>query len=107
MKTRLKTAHEEDYISGDIKKTFGILFNYSISTNIDNTADIERMDSYVYVFNPKTARYTFFNTIIDMINSQLYGDEKIKRAYMDEWEFDEYYDAPFIEGTFGEKLNWI
>lgn len=98
MKTRLKTAHEEEYSFGEINKIFGVLLNYSDEDNWK--------DSYIYVFNPKSARYTFFNTIVDMINSQLYGDEKIKRAYMDELEFDEYFDSP-MEGTFKEKLNWV
>ncbi len=99
MKTKLKTAHEEEYSYGEVKKIFGVLLNYS-------DEDETWKDSFVYVFNPKTTRYTFFHTIVDLINSQLYGDEKIIRAYMDEEEFDEYYDKP-IEGGFKEKLVWV
>ena len=44
--------------------------------------------------------------MIDMIDYLLYGDKKIKTAYMNEEDFDEYYDAEFIEGVFAEKLKW-
>lgn len=99
MKTYLRTAHEEEYGEGDKRRTLGVLLNYS-DTN-------SRVNSFVYVFNHKSMRYSFFNTIVDMVDSLLYGDEKIKRAYMDEVEFDKFYDAPFIVGTFAEKLTWI
>jgi hypothetical protein len=97
MKTYLKTVHEEEYSSSEIKRTFGVLLNYSDDWK----------DSLIYVFNHKSLRYTFFNTMIDMINSQLYGDEKIKRAYMEEKDFDAYFDAEFIDGKFIDKLTWF
>ncbi len=94
MKTKIKTAHEEEY--SDNSRTLGILLNYSI------TGDWK--DSLIYVY--REGMYIFFNTIIDMIDYLLYGDNKVKRAYMDEESFDLYYDAEFIEGTFTEKLTW-
>jgi hypothetical protein len=100
MKTALKTAHEEEYGEADKRRTLGVLLNYSVE-------DGSRVDSFVYIFNHKSVRYTFFNSIVEMIDSHFYGDEKVKRAYMDEAIFDEYYDAPFIVGAFKEKLVWI
>lgn len=96
MKTYIKTAHEEEY--SDKSRTLGVLLNYSDEDNWK--------DSLVYVFNHERAGYIFFNTIVDMIDYLLYGDKKIKCAYMNEEEFDQYYDADFIEGTFTEKLTW-
>lgn len=94
MKTRIKTAHEEEY--SDNSRTLGVLLNYS-------TTD-DWKDSLIYVY--REGMYIFFNTIVDMIDYLLYGDNKVKRAYMDEETFDSYYDAEFIEGTFIEKLTW-
>jgi hypothetical protein len=44
--------------------------------------------------------------MVDMFDYILYGEDKMKRAYMTEEEFDRYYDAEFIEGAFTEKLKW-
>lgn len=94
MKTRLRTAHEEEY--SDKSRTLGVLLNYSIDT--------EWKDSLTYIY--RDGMYIFFNTIIDMIDYLLYGENKIKRAYMEEEEFDQYYDAESIDGAFTEKLKW-
>jgi hypothetical protein len=94
MKTHIKTVHEEEY--SDKSRTLGVLLNYS---------DLDKWkDSLVYIY--RDGMYIFFNTIIDMIDYLLYGENKMKRAYMDEEEFDKYYDDDFIEGTFSEKLKW-
>ena len=41
-----------------------------------------------------------------MIDFQFYGYEKIKRAYLTEEDFDNFYDSEFIEGSFNDKLKW-
>jgi hypothetical protein len=51
--------------------------------------------------------YIFFDTIIEMLDYLLYGEVKMKRAYIEEQDFDELYDAHDIDGKFGEKLSWI
>lgn len=100
MKTRIKTAHEEVITQGEKNKTIGVLLNYSFETN-----DNDWKESFMYVYNK--GMYIFFDTIIEMINYLLYGETNMKRAYIKEEEFDEYYDAEFIDSTFKEKLNWI
>jgi hypothetical protein len=94
MRTKLKTAHEEEY--SDKSRIIGVLLNYSI--------DDDWKDSLIYLYRKNT--YIFFNTIIDTIDYLLYGDNKVKRAYMEEKDFDNYWDAEYIEGTFTEKLKW-
>jgi len=97
MKTHIKTAHEEEY--SDKSRTLGVLLNFS--------SEIEHegwKDSYVYIY--RDGMYIFFNTMIDMVDYLLYGENKMKRAYMTEENFDQYYDAEFIEGAFTEKLMW-
>lgn len=94
MKTKIKTAHEEEY--SDNSRTLGVLLNYSIAD--------DWKDSLVYIY--REGMYIFFNTIVDMIDYLLYGDNKVKRAYMDEEEFDSYYDAEYVDGSFSEKLKW-
>ena len=96
METKLKTIHEEEY--SDKSKIIGVLLNYS---PIDDWKE-----SFIYVFQNET--YIFFNTIVDMVEYTFYGvDSKVKRAYMEEKEFDEYFDSEFIEGKFLDKLKWI
>jgi len=97
METRLKTAHEEQYSDGS--RTLGVLLNYDVNS--------DWKESLVYIFTEKTKIYTFFNTIIDMIDFSMYEDKKIHRAYMEEKEFDQYYDATIIDGIFAEKLKWL
>lgn len=95
MKTRIKTAHEEEY--SNKSRTLGVLLNYS---SIE-----EWKDSLIYIY--RDGMYIFFNTMIDMIDYLLYGDNKIKRAYMDEETFDSYYDAESIDGKFSDILKWL
>jgi hypothetical protein len=97
MKTQIKTIHEEQY--SDNSKTIGVLYNYSLDAD-----QKEFKDSLTYMYREGT--YVFFNTIIDLIDYILYSEKKMKRAYMTEEEFDQYYDAPYIEGKFSEKLKW-
>jgi hypothetical protein len=97
METHIKTIHEEAYSDGS--RTLGILLNFSSGIKNDDWKD-----SLIYIYHDKM--YIFFNTMIDMIDYLLYGDKKIKTAYMNEEDFDEYYDAEFIEGVFAEKLKW-
>jgi len=97
MKTYIKSVHEEEY--SDKSRTLGILLNFSTEIENDNWKE-----SFVYIY--KSGMYIFFETIIDMIDYLLYGEHKIKTAYMEEDEFDKYYDADFINGTFNEKLKW-
>jgi hypothetical protein len=98
MKTHIKTIHEEEYSDGS--RTLGILLNFSSEIEHANVWK----DSFIYIYHDKM--YIFFNTMIDMIDYLLYGDKKVKTAYMDEEDFDEYYEAEFIEGVFAEKLSW-
>jgi len=100
MKTRLKTAHEEQYSDGS--KTLGVLFNYSFEVEHDGWKE-----SFIYIFNHEKNMYIFFNTMVDVFDYMLYGEDKMKRAYMEEDEFDSYYDAPYIEGKFGDLLKWV
>jgi len=99
MKTHIKTAHEEEYRQGDTKKTIGVLFNYSSDVEHDGWKE-----SFAYIY--KEGMYIFFDTIIEMIDYLLYGEKKMKRAYMEEVEFDKLYDISYINGKFGEQLVW-
>jgi len=102
MITHIKTAHEEQYSDGS--RTLGILFNYS--------SEVEHEDwkeSFAYMFREteEEGMYVFFDTMFDLFSFILYGEDKMKRAYMCEEDFDSYYDAPYIEGSFSEKLKWV
>ena len=101
MITHIREVHSEEYSDGS--RTLGILLNHSIDVN-DNWSE-----SFVYLFREteKGGMYIFFNTMVDMFDYMLYGEDKMKRAYMTDEEFEEYCDAPEIEGTFSEKLKWI
>jgi hypothetical protein len=96
MKTQITSVHEEQYSDGS--RTLGVLFNYS------ETVDFK--ESFIYIYH--NGRYIFFDTMIDMMNYLLYGNRNnsVKRAYMDEDEFDALYDADYINGKFSEKLIW-
>jgi len=98
MKTVLKTIHEEKY-PGD-NKSIGIIINFSGEFLDPN----EFSESFVYIYNKGI--YIIFDTMIDMFDYLLNGDIKTRRAYIEELEYDRYYDNPF-EGKFGEKLEWI
>ena len=97
METYLKTTHEEQYSDGS--KTLGVLMNYDKDENFK--------ESFVYIFNHEKKMYIFFNTMIDMFDYMLYGDVKMKRAYMEEQEFDTFYDSNYIGGKFTEHLIWV
>lgn len=99
MKTKIKTIHEEEYSQNDKKRIIGILSNYSIEDNVPF------QEGLMYTY--KDGIYIFFNTIVEMINYLLYGESKMKRAYMEEKEFDKYYDSNYINGAFNEYLTWI
>lgn len=95
MKTKIKTIHEEGL--SDNTKNIGVLINYS--------PDHNWFESYIYLYN--NMNYIFFETI-DGLNMYLfYMDKKIKRAYMEEKEFDGLYDMEELDGKFGEKLEWV
>lgn len=94
MKTYITTAHEEDY--SDNSRTLGVLLNYDENFN--------RLDSLLYVYRKNI--YVFFNTIIDMNDYLLYGNDKMQRAYLTEEQFDAYFDAPYINGKFADNLKW-
>lgn len=94
MKTRIKTIHEEEYSDGS--RTLGMLINYS---SIE-----EWHESFVYVYREDT--YIFFQTIVEMIDYLLYSDKNIRRAYLEEEVFDEYYDKD-IDGKFSDILEWL
>lgn len=97
MKTRIKTIHEEEY--SDKSRTLGVLLNYDANPDYKDWKD-----SYIYIY--RDGMYIFFTTMIDMVDYLLYGEKKMKRAYMTEEEFDQYFDAEFIGGSFNEKLKW-
>ena len=103
MITHIQTAHEEQYSDGS--RTLGVLLNYS--------SEVEHEDwkeSFIYIFREiegEGGMYVFFNTMVDMFDYILYGEDKMKRAYMEEEEFDGYYDASYIEGPFIDKLKWV
>lgn len=97
MKTQIKTIHEEEY--SDNSRTLGVLLNFSSEIEYESWKD-----SLIYIYHD--GMYIFFNTIVEMIDYLLYGESKMKRAYMSEDEFDKYYDAKFIEGKFTEILKW-
>ena len=92
MKTFITTAHEEEYSNKG--RTLGVLLNFDENHN--------RVDSLLYTYNKNM--YVFFNTIIDMNDYILYGDNRVKRAYLSEDDFDVFYDAPHIEGKFAMTL---
>ena len=98
MKTRIKSTHEEVYAQNDSKRTIGILYNYAIDDDNDWS------ESFVYIY--KGGMYIFFNTIIEMVDYLLYGELKMNRAYMEEKEYDNYYDADNIDDKFNNKLTW-
>lgn len=93
------TVHEETYSDG---RTLGVLANFDLDKNM------ERIDSFVYLFRETEmgGMYVFFETIVDMNDYILYGDKKVKRAYMKEVDFDELYDKTQLDSKFSEHLKW-
>jgi hypothetical protein len=100
MRTKLKSAHEEQYSDGS--KTLGIIFNYSLEVENDGWKE-----SFAFIFNHENNMYIFFDTMFDMFNYLLNGVYNIRCAYMEEDEYDSYYDAPYIEDKFANILKWI
>jgi hypothetical protein len=99
MKTKLKSVHNEE--RSDNSETIGVVLNHSLEND-------GWQDSLIFVFNHKRLMYTFFNTIVDMVDFHLYGaGSKVKTARMNEEEYDAYYDAEFIDGKFNDKLTWL
>jgi hypothetical protein len=96
MKTYIRTVHAEEYSDGS--KTLGILLNHD---------EENYKESFPYIYNHKNTMYIFFNTMVDLFDYLLYGESKMKRAYMEEFEFDNLYDADFINGKFNEELTWV
>ena len=95
MITKIKTIHEEQYSDGS--RTLGVLLNYS---SID-----EWHESLIYVY--REGMYIFFNTMVEMIDYVLYSDKRVKRAYLEEDKFDQYYDSDVIDGKFSDVLEWL
>jgi hypothetical protein len=95
MITFLNTVHEETYSDGD--RTLGVLMNYNEEENFK--------DCYIYVY--RSGMYIFFNTMVELYDYLLNGESGMLRAYMEEQEFDEYYDAECLDGKFGDALKWI
>lgn len=96
MKTRLKSVHEEKSLDG--RYTFGVVLN-------DNDEGFK--ECFIFIFEHSRNMYTFFDTIIDMIDFMFYREDKKKRAYMSDEEFDTYHDVQYIEGKFSEILKWV
>jgi hypothetical protein len=95
LKTYLNTVHEEKYSDGD--RTLGVLLNYNDQNNFK--------ESFIYVY--REGMYIFFDTMIEMAEYLLYGEKKMKRAYVTEADFDNLYDAQFLNGKFSEILKWV
>lgn len=95
MKTYIKTGHEEEYSNGN--RTLGILVNTDQNNN--------RIDSLAYIYRDEM--YIFFDTMIDMMDYLLYGDRKVKRAYISELDFDVLFDVEYLDTQFTEKLTWV
>lgn len=93
MMTTITTPHEEEY--SDKSRIIGILINWGDKN--------EKLDSFVYVYSRNV--YIVFNTIMDMNEYLLYGDNKVNRAYLAEDDFDKLYDSP-MDGLFKDQLKW-
>jgi len=94
MKTRIITAHEEEY--SNKSRTLGVLLNLDMEGR--------RVDSLLYVY--RNNMYIFFQTIMEMNDYLLYGETKAKRAYITEEDFDLLWDASYLNGKFAENLTW-
>ncbi|MFA5207088.1 MAG: hypothetical protein WC428_00160 [Candidatus Paceibacterota bacterium] len=44
--------------------------------------------------------------MVDLFDYLLYGESKMKRAYLEEIEFDNIYDADYVDGKFIDILKW-
>lgn len=100
MKTRIKTAHEEEVVQNGMKKRYiGVLVNYSV----DQT-DKTFSDSFAYYHFDEM--YVIFNTIVEMLDYIYYSEKRMFRAYLTEEDFDKMYDTQYIDGTFKDVLTW-
>jgi hypothetical protein len=100
MTTHIREIHNEKFSDG--RYTIGILLNYS--------SEIEHegwKETFAFVFEHERNMYTFYETIFDMLNFLLYREDKMKRAFMSDEEFEGYCDAPYIEDTFSSHLSWV
>jgi hypothetical protein len=104
MITHIKEVHTEQYSNGS--RTLGVLLNYEV-TNSNEHNDFK--ESFVYMFRETEdgGMYVFFNTMFDMWSFMLYSEDKMKRAYMSEADYDKLFDAPHIDGKFTNKLVWV
>lgn len=93
--SHIKTPHEETYSDG---RTLGVLINYDIN--------YKKIDSFIYLYRQESETYVFFETIVEMNDYLLYGDNKVKKAYMKEEEFDKLFDYNF-KGVFKDYLNFV
>lgn len=100
MYTYITTTHEEQYSDGS--RTLGMLLNYEVNGE-ENGGEIANKESFTYIY--REGMYIFFNTMVDLFDYLLYGEDKMKRAYMTEEEFDSHYDNP-INGKFNDLLKW-
>lgn len=93
-------THEETYSDG---RTLGVVTNFDLDMNL------EKIDSFLYFFRETDdgGMYVFFETIVNMNDYMLYGDNKVKRAYMKESDFDELLDGNGIKGKFNDQLKWV
>jgi hypothetical protein len=95
MRTTIETIHEEQIND----KILGILLNIIIDNN-----DKLIKETFIYMFTKK--RYIFFNTITDCVDYSLYGEKtNVKRAYMEESDFDSLYEKQ-LNCKFNDVLEW-
>ena len=92
MITTIKTIHTE---TDKLGEEIGLLLNKEINDTWS--------DTFLYIFKDDT--YTFFETIEDMFKYRL-GEINLKRAYLNETNFDMLYDEE-IKGKFENYLEWV
>jgi len=95
-RTRIITIHTEREENKPNEEQ-GVILNEDLD---DNRED----ECFFYTY--KDGTYIIFNTIDDMFKYYI-GDKDIKRAYMEEKDFDNFYDADEIQGSFSEHLEWV
>jgi hypothetical protein len=100
MITHIKEIHNEQFSDG--RYTIGIVLNYSSEVQYEGWKE-----TFAYYFDHERLTYNFFTTIMDMLNSLLYRDDKVKRAIMTDEEFETYCDAKHIGGKFSDHLIWV
>lgn len=97
MTTHIREIHNEQFSDG--RYTIGILLN--------EDDDRTWKETFAYVYEHERNMYTFYETIFDMLNFLLYREDKMKRAYMSDEEFEGFCDAPHIEGKFSDNFKWV